>query len=276
MLTIVVTAPAAEAEVASDALWALGVVAVEERPSADGQVELRTSLGDDAAFVRESLTGLAWRWRFEEVDDRVVDTWRAHAEPTWIAPDLVIRPAWQPSAEVAGDDVVVVDIDPGATFGMGDHPTTVLTARAMRAVLQRGCSVLDVGCGSGVLAIVACRLGADRAVGIDISPAAVPTTRANAERNGVATQIEVSTTPLAELDGEFDVVVANILAPALIELAADLCRVVATGGALVVSGILASRHDHVVAALAPLRVVRRDDLDGWTALTLRAGEPVTG
>ena len=108
------------------------------------------------------------------------------------------------------------------------------------------------------------------AVGIDISPAAVPTTTANASRNGVGERIEVSTTPLAEVSGPFDVVVANILAPALIDLSADLRRVLSAEGTLVVSGILATRHDHVVAALAPLRVARRDDLDGWTALTLRA------
>jgi len=87
---------------------------------------------------------------------------------------------------------------------------------------------------------------------------------------GVADRVRVSTTPLREVDGRYDVVVANILAPALIELAADLKRVLAIGGQLIVSGILADRHAHVLRSLAPLNQVARDDLGGWTAITLGA------
>src|SRR4029077_9775163 len=104
-------------------------------------------------------------------------------------------------------------------------------------------------------------LGASRATAIDISPAAVPTTRANASANGVADRIDVSTTPLADVDGVFDVVVANILAPILIDLADDLRRVVAPSGVLIVSGLLADRHDHVEAALLPMRGTARATLD---------------
>jgi ribosomal protein L11 methyltransferase len=129
--------------------------------------------------------------------------------------------------------------------------------------------VLDVGCGSGVLAIGACVFGAAAAVGIDIAPAAVPTTEANAEANGVADRVAVSTTDLADVDDTFDLVLANILAPTLVALSADLRRVLAPGGALVISGILADAHDHVLAALAPLAVVESEFLDGWAAITLR-------
>jgi ribosomal protein L11 methyltransferase len=106
-------------------------------------------------------------------------------------------------------------------------------------------------------------------VAIDISPASVPVTRHNATLNGVADRVDVSTTPLAEIEGAFDVVVANILAPTLIELAPDLARLTARGGSLVVSGVLDGRFDHVVAALTPLQAVRVDRLDGWAAVTLR-------
>ena len=106
-------------------------------------------------------------------------------------------------------------------------------------------------------------------VGIDIAPAAVPVTTANALANGVASRVGVSTTDLADLDGTYDLVVANILAPALIALSADLLRVLAPGGSLVISGILAEAHAHVLSALAPLRVVATDELDGWVAVTLR-------
>jgi len=273
MLAIVVTVSADEVEIASDTLWALGVVAIEERQTkahhggGGAMVELWTSLGDDATALTDDLAVLRYAWRFEDVDATISETWRAFAVPTWVAPDLVIYPAWQDRAIVDGE--IAIPIDPGATFGMGDHPTTALSVLAMREVLSVGDSVLDVGCGSGVLAIAACRLGARSAEAIDISPAAVPTTAANAVRNGVADRIHVSTTPLASIDDAYDVVLANILAPTLIELAADLRRVTTPGGALVVSGILAERYEHVLSALRPLRQTARIDQDGWTAITLR-------
>ena len=266
MLGLVVTAPAHEAELASDALWTLGVVAIEERNEGD-QIELWTSLGDDRASVIGAASTLLarWPWRLVEVDETVADTWRLHAEPTWIAPDLVVCPAWIPFPDSPG--VTAIRIEPGATFGLGDHPTTVLSMRAVREVLRSGSTVLDVGCGSGVLAVAACVLGAASARAIDISPASVPTTRTNADANGVGDRVDVSVTPLVEVDGQFDIVVANILAPTLIDLADDLIRVTAPGGALVVSGVLADRHDHVEAALRPLQRADRTTLDGWAALT---------
>jgi ribosomal protein L11 methylase PrmA len=135
--------------------------------------------------------------------------------------------------------------------------------------VRSGEHVLDVGCGSGVLAVTACVLGAGSATAIDISPAAPPVAMANAEANGVGAHVDASTTPLPEIDGPFDIVLANVLAPTLIGLATDLQRVLADDGALVVSGVLADRHDHVLAALAPLRAVERRRKEGWIALTLR-------
>ena len=133
-----------EVELASDALWGLGVVAVEEREGADGIIELWTSLGDDAVE-----TDLPWPWRFVEVDASVADTWRQFATPIWVEPDLVVRPAWVPFDAPPG--VTVLHIEPGATFGMGDHPTTVLSLRAARRLVTPGCTVLDVGGGNGVV-----------------------------------------------------------------------------------------------------------------------------
>jgi ribosomal protein L11 methyltransferase len=256
---VVIVAPH-EVELASDALWGLGVVAVEERAAGDG-VELWTSIGDDPAEAPD----LPWPWRFVEVDERVADTWRAFATPTVVEPGLVVCPAWVDY--VASETTTVVRIEPGSTFGMGDHPTTRLTLSAARRWVRPGATVLDVGCGSGVLAIGAKLFGASRVVGVDIAPAAVPVTLANARGNGV--DVEVSTTPLQEIDGRFDVVLANILAPALIDLADDLRRVLAPGGVLVISGILAAVHAHVLQALVPLEVVDTTTLDGWAAVSLQ-------
>jgi ribosomal protein L11 methyltransferase len=104
---------------------------------------------------------------------------------------------------------------------------------------------------------------------VDIASAAVEATAGNACRNAVARCIEVDTAPAALLQGEYDVVVANILAPTLVELADDLRRLTAADGRLVVSGILAERHDHVLAALAPMIVEQTAVLDGWAVVTLR-------
>lgn len=271
MIALVVTTTAADVELASDSLWSLGVVAIEERAAGD-DVELWTSLGDEFDGVRSAaLQHLGrWSWELVEVDETVADTWRAHAQPVWVDDDLVICPTWVPF-ETRSAAVTVVRIEPGATFGLGDHPTTILSMRAIRRALSVGSTVLDVGCGSGVLAVGACVLGASHAVAIDISPAAVSITKANAENNGVAHLVEVSTTSLSLIDARFDIVVANILAPALIDLAADLVRLVAPSGVLIISGLLATRHEHVEAALQPMRRVQRDTLDGWAAITLAAG-----
>jgi ribosomal protein L11 methyltransferase len=270
VLALVVSTTVDDLELASDALWSLGVVAIEERDVADG-VELWTSLGDDVdaiMLVAEQRLD-RWTWRLIEVDESVADTWRAHAMPVYVEPDLVICPAWLPFDPQPG--ITVVRIEPGSTFGLGDHPTTMLSMRAVRASLFDGATVLDVGCGSGVLAVGACLLGASAATAIDITPAAVPITNANAEANGVEDRVQVSTTPLGEIDGVFEVVVANILAPTLIDLADDLRRVVAPRGVLIISGVLAERHEHVEEALRPLRRTHRETMDGWAAITLSAG-----
>ncbi len=276
MLALVVTVPASEAELASDALWALGVAAIEERP-ADGDadptedhfVELWTSLGDDVDAVTRAAEAFPkrWRWRMVELDPAVAESWRAHAVPSWVDADLVIVPAWH---DVSTPPAVLrVDIDPGAAFGLGDHPTTILSLRLLRQVQWPGASVLDVGCGSGVLGIVAARLGAPYVAAIDISLAAVSATDANARRNGVGGAVSASTTPLAAIDERFDIVLANLLAPVIVDVAADLRRVTAPGGVLIVSGILEASHEHVVEALAPMRVVETVGREGWAALLLR-------
>jgi ribosomal protein L11 methyltransferase len=271
VLALVVTVPSDEIELASDALWSLGVVAIEERAgAATDRVELWTSLGDDELVVAKTVASALGRWnhRVVTVDERVADTWHNFAEPTWIDRGLVVHPSWQPPP-VTRVGTTAIAIDAGVTFGMGDHPTTILSLLALREAVREGSRVLDVGCGSGILAIAACRFGAAHAEAIDISPAAVPVTLSNAERNGVAERVHVSCTPLADIDDTFEVVIANILAPALITLAPDLRRVLGPEGSLIISGLLAERFQHVVEALQPLHVVSRADREGWTALTLQ-------
>lgn len=273
MLAFVLTVPANEVDLASDSLWALGVAAIEERspevPTEDRFVELWTSLGTDIAAITTAAEAFParWRWRTVDVDPAVVDTWRAHAVPSWIDRDFVVVPAWlDPDIERS---VLRIDIDPGATFGLGDHPTTILTLRMLRQVMWPGATVLDVGCGSGVLSVAAARLGAPYVEAIDVSLAAVEATAGNAERNGVAGVVAASTRPLGDVQDQFDVVLANLLAPVVIDLAADLSRVVGPSGVLVVSGLLEGADAEVRAALAPLHVVDTATREGWITMLAR-------
>ncbi len=203
-----------------NALWALGVVAIEERLPAgdvdDGTdehlVELWTSLGEDTEAVTHAAVAFPtrWRWHLVEVDDDIVHTWRDHAHPTWVAEDLVVCPAWVEFSAPAGspDDLLVIDIEPGSTFGLGD-PRRRSSACAPCVRRSSRAAVLDVGTGSGVLAIAAALLGAGRVEAIDISPASPAVVEANADANGVGGAVDASTVPLSAVDGSFDIVLAT-------------------------------------------------------------------
>lgn len=163
----------------------------------------------------------------------------------------------------------IVEIDPGAAFGAGTHPSTRLLAEWLAGDMAGGERVLDVGCGSGVLALVAVRLGAAEAVGIDIEPTAVSAAEANARRNGLDGTASFSTARVdaAEL-GTFDIVVANITADVLTALAGDVAARVAPGGRLAISGISAGQASTVAAAYRLYDIDLADPvrLDDWVSL----------
>ena len=270
----ILTVPTQDVDLASDRLWQLGVRAIEERAAGGGAVELRTSVGQDDDAVARATAALepSWTWRTESVSTVAAETWREFAVPNWVTDDLVIVPAWL-TIDVA-EHVIAVSIEPAGAFGLGDHPTSRLCAQALRRELAAphsaaSPSVLDVGCGTGVLSIVAVRSGATRVRAIDVSPDAVRATMDNAALNGVAHVIEADGTPVSSVTGEFDVVVANILAPVLVATAADLKRLTSPTGRLIVSGILADAHEHVLAALRPMVVVATTTEAPWVAITLR-------
>jgi ribosomal protein L11 methyltransferase len=165
--------------------------------------------------------------------------------------------------------LVEVVIDPGRSYGMGDHPSTRLALELVVALAGPGIRVLDVGCGSGILGIAALVLGAGTVTAVDVSPAAVEDTRANAQRNGL--EIASSTTPLADVEGAFDLVVANLGGAAVVvELAHDLAPRVSEAGHLVVSGLLVDLAAPALHALEAegLHAVERRTEDGWLAVAL--------
>ena len=275
-LSIIVSTTAEQVELVSDVLWSLGVVAIEKHWDTDHDLRLQTSLGNDREVVTEVLNSLSWSatWILSEIDENVGDNWRAFARPVLVGKRLVIAPQWSSAMHINevlsavdhSQEALIVTIEPGSTFGMGDHPTTMASLLAIEKYLMFDDEVIDVGCGSGVLGITSLLLGARRATGIDISAASIEVSRANAESNGVADRWSVSTEALEQIESPARIVVANILAPALIELSEQLRRLVSPTGVLIISGVLTQNYAHVAEALRPLLEVDRIDLEQWSAV----------
>lgn len=201
-------------------------------------------------------------WTVEAVaEQNWVQLTQSQFDPIRVSERLWIVPSWHDAPDPAAVNLI---LDPGMAFGTGSHPTTRLCLEWLERNVSAGCSVLDYGCGSGILAIAAARLGAGRVAGVDIDPQAVEAARANAERNGVNALFADSAQPVA---GEYDLVVANILSNPLRVLAPAICAHVRAGGRLALSGILREQADEIIAIYAqwlPMQVagVRED----WVCL----------
>lgn len=219
-----------------------------------------------------------------EITTRIVheidwaETWKTHFPVLRVGRRLVVRPTWRRHRREPDD--VVLALDPGMAFGTGLHPTTRLCLAAIESLADRGllanARVLDVGCGSGILAIAAVKLGARAALGVDTDPIAIEATSANAARNRLARRIEAREGSLPSGDGPFDVVLANLIASVLVALAPLLRDEVRPGGALLASGIFVDREAEVGAAFAEagLDVVGRSAEGEWVALeAVRRGGP---
>ena len=234
------------------------------------------ALFTDAALATEAATLLlAQDWaadvHVQSITPVVEQDWvrltQAQFAPVPVTPEFWIVPSWH---EPPADAVRVIRLDPGLAFGTGTHPTTRMclrwTARQDPARLARWTRVLDYGCGSGILAIGAALHGARGIDAVDIDPAAIEATRANALANGVA--LDAGLPDAAH--GTYALVYANILASPLKLLAPLLCRHVAAGGDLVLAGILDRQADELKAAYAPwLALQVTDTEDGWILMTAR-------
>ena len=224
--------------------------------------DVRDALGHLQAFGLGPVGELVAR----RVDDKDwLESWKAEFVPIRIGAFLV-RPTW--SEAVAGDSVELV-LDPGMAFGTGLHPTTQQCLEALSTLPLEGKSALDVGTGSGILAIAAAKRGASPVVAVDTDSLAVGAARENAVRNGVA--IPVGEGSAADVPGRFDVVIANIVSPVLQRIAPDLAARLSGGGTLLVAGISAPAERATREALesARLEVLDRTVRDDWVALALR-------
>jgi ribosomal protein L11 methyltransferase len=224
--------------------------------------DVRDALGHLQAFGLGPIGELTAK----RVDDKDwLESWKAEFVPIRIGAFLV-RPTW---SEPAGGDAVELILDPGMAFGTGLHPTTQQCLEALSTVPLEGKSVLDVGTGSGILAIAAAKRGAAPVVAVDTDTLAVDAARENAVRNGVA--IPVAEGSAADVPGRFDIVIANIVSPVLQRIAPHLAARLAGGGTLLVAGISAPAEAATRQAFARvhLRALDRTERDDWVALALR-------
>jgi ribosomal protein L11 methyltransferase len=240
--------------------------------------EVATALGHLQAFGLRPIGDLTTRV-IREAD--WAEAWKAHFPVLRVGRRIVIRPTWL-TYEAASDDVVVA-LDPGMAFGTGLHPTTRLCLAALERVADRGlvsgARTLDVGCGSGILAIAAAQLGASSVLGVDTDPIAVEATEANAASNGLNHQIVTRRGSLPSGAPPFDVVLANLIAGLLVALAGELAAEVQPGGVLVASGIYVDREADVREAFAGAGLDVRDRAaeGDWVALeAVRRGVAATG
>lgn len=204
------------------------------------------------------------------------NNWKDHFKPLRIGKRLIIKPTWENFP--ANCDDIILQLDPGMAFGTGTHPTTMLCLSLMEKIFSANAhkkprSILDVGTGSGILSIAAALLGAESVTAVDIDPDAVRVAMDNCALNGVAALVAVSDTPLHQISGEFDIVLANILAEELVRLAPHLVRRVSPGGFLILSGILNEKEDLVVSGFSVFDVTMTEIAreDEWSCIVVQRG-----
>ena len=208
-------------------------------------------LDDIPPFTQEDVAEQNW-----------VQLTQSQFDPIRVSERLWIVPSWH---EAPDPNAIVLVLDPGMAFGTGSHPTTRLCLEWLERTVTTGASILDYGCGSGILAIAAAKLGASDVLGVDIDLQAVSAAKSNAENNEISACFDDSA---KNIKGQFDIVVANILSNPLKALAPAICAHVRPGGLLALSGILVEQTDDLITAYAPYLPLKvADSRDGWVCLT---------
>ena len=249
-----------------------GFFALEEAASAERVVaEIKTALAELFALYDKPLPEIRQQTL---ADEDWATSWQQYFKPFAVVPGLVIKPSWEAYRPQPGEKVV--EMDPGMAFGTGQHASTrgalLLMQRAFRdlppALANR---VLDVGTGTGILAMAAALWGAQAVLALDNDPEAVRVAEENVAHNSLADRIQVSLTPLAEMQGSFGLVTANIVHDVLVALRPDLTRLVASSGFLVLAGVLAGAQENNLIRLygeSGLHLVEARYEDEWVALLL--------
>lgn len=299
---VVIEIARAHAESLSDALLEAGALSVSVEDADEGTAQERPLFGepgmepaetawdrtrvvalteldaDQAAVVAQAAAAIdlatvpafATRW---VADEDWVRLTQSQFAPIHIGKNIWVVPSWHEAPDPNG---LVLELDPGLAFGTGNHPTTRLCMEWLEAHPAPGRTVLDYGCGSGILAMVAKKMGAGDVAGVDIDPQAIVSARDNARRNrceiAYYSPDELAAAKPEHATGRFDIVVANILSSPLKLMAPMLAGRVAPGGALILSGVLARQAEEVAEAYAPfIKLGVWAEQDGWVALYGRMG-----
>ncbi len=227
------------------------------------------SPGESGLFIKQKFAELQLDVTVEMIgvsEEDWADSWKKYYKPIHTGERLVIVPVWETYEPTEGE--ITVLMDPGMAFGTGTHETTRLCAGMVEKYTKLGDKVLDVGCGSGILAICASKLGADRCFACDIDPQAVKVAVENTELNdtpNVKCTVSDLLRQVEKVEGGYDVVVANIVADIIIRLAPDVGAYLAENGVFIVSGIIEERANEVIDALhaAGYRVLDESYENGW-------------
>ncbi len=227
------------------------------------------------SYLKERLEALNIPY---QVDSQQVDeedwatNWKKYYFPTKVGNRLVVCPSWEQYTPKEGE--VVLTMDPGMAFGTGTHDTTRLCMGLLEDAVTPETKLLDVGTGSGILAIATLLLGAKEAQGVDIDEVAVKVAKENAQANGVSQKVTFHAGDLTQkVSGRFNLVTANIVADVIIRLIPDLDRFLTEDGTFIASGIIDTREQDVVEALekAGYHVTKREESGGWIALAAMRG-----
>ncbi len=202
-------------------------------------------------------------------DEDWLNNWKQYFQPSPVGEKLLIRPTWRKNYDPKGR--IVINLDPGLAFGTGTHETTRLCLEVLEKIVKEDTTVLDVGCGSGILGIASLLLGGKSAVGVDIDPMAVKTAKENAVLNNVEdkfTAIEGNFTE--KVSGKFDIVVANIVADAIIFLSQGVKAFMKEDSVYIMSGIIDTRVDEVIEEVSKnFEITQKLFLNGWYCLTAK-------
>lgn len=226
-------------------------------------------------FMRERFAASGVDAKIEVIgidEEDWANSWKQYYKPVRIGKRLVVVPAWEKYDAAPGE--VVISMDPGMAFGTGTHETTRLCASLLEERAGKGKTVLDIGCGSGILAICAAKLGSEVVHAVDIDPVAVKVARENVADNGVADRVSVAVSDLLKdtpaLEGGYDVVCANIVADVILRLLPGVGPYIAEGGCLIVSGIIEPREAEIRDAAAEAGFIITDGAseNDWRALVL--------
>lgn len=241
----------------------------------DAQIEENRRKLEEALWHLHTIRELPQAQYTEIADENWMAAWKDHYHPIPIGKTLLVLPAWIKQEDMSR---LAVKIDPSMAFGTGTHPSTQLCMELLEEYAQEGKPVIDIGCGSGILSIAALKLGASRAISVDIDAAAVKATHENGQANGVDERIETGLGSISEIAaGEYSIraaplVLANILAPILIRLFdAGMADLVAPGGVIILAGILAEQAAGVSGAgeAHGLVFVEQRQSGDWAALAMR-------